>query len=175
MLLARSAGDGASTLARLPAVELPQEPPPRLGGGALGSVYRETDVASGREVAVKYVQEGRFNATHLRRELASLHTLSHPHVVGLTSVHDCLGNLAVVTELVGAVPGQTLLDFVNAQSAKRASESQARLALAQVLSALSYAHGLGIVHRDLKCALVSPLAHPAKIKTTRPGVKTWSS
>jgi len=140
------------------------EPPPLpgfqrlsfLGGGAFGRVYRETDVASGREVAVKYVQEGRFNATHLRRELASLHTLSHPHVVGLTSVHDCLGHLAVVTELVGAVPGQTLLDFVNAQSAKRASESQARLALAQVLSALSYAHGLGIVHRDLKCALVSP-------------------
>ena len=139
----------------------------RLGKGQYGEAYKEQDVATGELVAVKYIprrsvrvlRQGRprpalsnpccaqLNVTNAVRELRNHYALVHPAVVGfkkavLTNEHLCL-----VVELCQKA---TLIDFVIAQPTKRCTEAQARCAVAQMLSAVAYAHERNIVHRDLK-------------------------
>jgi hypothetical protein len=59
----------------------------------------------------------------------------------------------------------TLIDFILAQPARKASEEQTRAAGAQMLAALAHGHALGFAHRDVKArsnaaaAAVAPRTH----------------
>jgi predicted Ser/Thr protein kinase len=118
-----------------------------IGRGGFGVVYRATDRASGREVALKVLsavdpgQEDRF-----QREVAALKALRHPHIVQVLDVGrgNAHGQFFLAMELLR---GKTLGELC--KEGPLAPSRAVRLAL-QLLSALERAHDLGIVHRDLK-------------------------
>lgn len=124
-----------------------------LGRGGMGVVWRAHDRLLMRDVAVKEV---RFPATlppdqrasaaeRVMREARAAASLNHPAAVSVFDVVQDDGRAFIVMELL-AVP--TLASLIEADGAllpRRAAE----IGL-QILDALETAHGLGIVHRDVK-------------------------
>jgi serine/threonine protein kinase len=119
-----------------------------LGSGAVGSVYRAKDRQTGQSAAVKI-----WNATGLdeqtlgrfRREALALTTLRHPNIVGV-SAWGMVDNLPFVA--MEYLEGETLESLL---TSRQPLDSELAIDVArQMLNALAYAHGLGVVHRDLK-------------------------
>jgi serine/threonine-protein kinase len=134
-----------------------------LGRGAMGVVYRATDPALERPVAIKVIAartgvvqlSGEELETRFLREARVAARINHP---GVVTVHDAgrEGNsLYLVMELV---EGESLSDRLARRRFPSAPE--ALELVAQVADALGAAHGLGVVHRDVK---------PSNIMLTRSG------
>jgi serine/threonine protein kinase len=119
----------------------------RLGSGAMGVVYRATQLSIGRDVAVKLLTSMNNVAMVKRffREAKIASTLSHPNTVQIIEFGQTPEDLVyLVMELV---KGRTLLDEISdgAMPPRRIS----RIGM-QLCDALEAAHKLSIVHRDLK-------------------------
>ena len=118
----------------------------QLGQGGMGKVYRATWRGSDVPVAVKLLRKPlREHATasaRFREEAALLARLRHP---GIVAVHG-----------VGLLPdgGRFLvMDLIEGSDLARQSRPSVAEALrwvAEAASAIEYAHGMGIVHCDLK-------------------------
>jgi serine/threonine protein kinase len=133
-----------------------------LGSGGFGQVWRCSaygDASPSAEKAVKRIKTGALCAAgrqHVYDEVAIQCKLRHPHIVALHGVFcDFKGK---PTELVSLVLefclGGDILRHVSAArqiSGKGLAESDAAVALQQVLLALEFLHGLRIVHRDIRC------------------------
>ena len=118
-----------------------------LGRGAMGTVYRGRHVKLKRSVAIKIMHEHLLGQPELRerfrREASAAGKLSHPNIVGVLDVGEVGGKPVMVMEyargrslaaaMSGPVPRVQMLRWVG-----------------QLLSGLSHAHGMGLVHRDLK-------------------------
>jgi hypothetical protein len=122
----------------------------RIGTGAMGAVYRATDLRLGRPVAVKLMVGSLFgNRAALRRferEARAVARLSHPNIV---AIHD-FGAVAadgayLVMELI---EGQTLRSELRSSGLLEPPLAAARIG--QLLEGLCAAHAHGVVHRDLK-------------------------
>jgi serine/threonine-protein kinase len=119
-----------------------------LGSGAVGSVYRAKDRENGQNTALKIWNASGLDEQTLgrfRREALALTTLCHPNIVGVSA-------WGVVDELpfvaMEYLEGDTLEGLL---SSRQPLDTELALDVArQMLSALAYAHGLGVVHRDLK-------------------------
>jgi serine/threonine protein kinase len=124
-----------------------------VGRGAMGIVWRARDQLLDREVAVKEVQiadtltaEERANAyQRTLREAKTAARLSHPGVVSVYDVASEEGRPWIVMELVNAHS----LDQVLASDGPLSPRQTAEVGR-QLLSALSVAHGAGVLHRDVK-------------------------
>ncbi len=121
----------------------------QLGRGGMGEVYLAHDTALHRPVAIKVLPpefatdpESRARFLHETRTAASF---SHPNIVPVHAVEEREGLLCFV---MGFVDGETLTDRVRLNGPVGVGEG-VRL-LQEVAWALSYAHGRGIVHRDVK-------------------------
>lgn len=119
----------------------------RIAVGGMGEVWAATDTVLGRVVAVKVLRtdnESTFLA-RFRNEARHTAALSHP---GIAHVHDYGedgSNAFLVMELVPGEPMSTVL--------ARGGSIPVTLALsylAQTAEALSAAHAIGMVHRDVK-------------------------
>ena len=129
-----------------------------IGAGGMGVVYRATDVALRRDVALKILspefagdpdRQARF-----RREAQMLAALNHPNIATLYGLEQADGVQFLVMELV---PGATLAEQIEAGPVPL----HAALSIAgQTAEALEAAHEKGITHRDIK---------PANIKVTPEG------
>jgi serine/threonine protein kinase len=132
----------------------------RLGRGSAGSVFEGEHLQTKRRVAVKVLHYALAGSGELRtrfeREAQSASRLSHPACV---SVLD-FGRIAKIEPAGGAdellgmpylvmefVAGELLLDRIHKGPLPA---SDALLIARGVLSGLRHAHGLGIVHRDVK-------------------------
>ncbi|MEU3882374.1 serine/threonine-protein kinase [Streptomyces californicus] len=124
----------------------------RLGHGGMGTVWRAHDEVVDREVAVKeprvpeHLGEREHGTVHerMRREARTAARIDHPSVV---TVHDVVvegGKPWIVMELVR---GHSLGDRL--QEGTLDPREAARIGLA-VLDALTAAHAMGILHRDVK-------------------------
>jgi serine/threonine protein kinase len=125
----------------------------RLGAGAYAAVYRAVHEVMGVERAVKVLRlratDGQEQRLQFLREARVAARLQHPNVVG---VHDCAiahdGTPYIVMEYVaGRSLAARLRDGVP-------GPAEALRVAGQVAAALDHAHGLGIVHRDVKPANV---------------------
>jgi eukaryotic-like serine/threonine-protein kinase len=129
----------------------------RIGHGSVSTVWRASDLAADREVAIKEVQVPGFMTEHDRRVLhqRSLREarvaarLSHPGVVTVHDVIEAEGNPWIVMELVPGASLATVLAADGPMPAARAAGMGETL-----LGALASAHAAGIVHRDVKPANV---------------------
>jgi eukaryotic-like serine/threonine-protein kinase len=119
-----------------------------LGVGAVGAVYRAADLQYGRPVALKIWNGRALNAQtrgRFAREAAALMTLRHVNIV---DVYSC--------GVVDDVP-YVAIEYLDGETLEKRMEDGEPLdndlafeIARQMLSALAYAHALGVVHRDLK-------------------------
>ncbi len=120
-----------------------------LGRGGMGIVYLARDVQLDRDVAIKVlppslasIPASRERFLHEARTAAGL---SHPHIVPIHRVGEA-GRF--VFFVMSYVEGETLGERLRTRGPLAPAE--AMRVLREVAWALAYAHGRGIVHRDVK-------------------------
>lgn len=120
-----------------------------LGRGGMGIVYLAREVQLDRLVAIKVLPEALAARPEVRerflREARMAASLSHPHIVPIYRVGEASGFVFFVMAYVN---GETLGDRLRSRGPL--NPTAATRLLREVAWALSYAHGRGIVHRDVK-------------------------
>src|SRR5881397_362952 len=120
-----------------------------VGRGGMGVVYLAREVRLDRPVAIKLLPPSKTADPKLRerflREARTAAKLSHPNVISIHAVEETGG---FVFFAMAYVEGETLTERVRRRGPLPPSEA-ARI-LRDVAWALAYAHGQGVVHRDVK-------------------------
>ncbi|MFF1907975.1 serine/threonine-protein kinase [Kitasatospora sp. NPDC058218] len=123
-----------------------------LGRGGMGEVWRAHDPQLDREVAIKFLRAhpdaGGRALERFRREGRVTAGLQHQGIAQVFDSGAQGGQLYLVMELIR---GRNLAEVLREQPAGLPVRQAVDLA-AQVADALAYAHGTGIVHRDVKPA-----------------------
>ncbi len=139
-----------------------------LGSGAMGVVYRATDVNKGRPAAVKVVSgelaQGKKVQDRFEREAKILQQFRHPNIVRFLGYGKYRGTYYIAMEFI---QGGTLEKYLNDVGPMPWREVVA-LAV-QVCDALHYAHERGVVHRDLKPSNLM-ITEDRKVKLTDFGI-----
>src|SRR5437773_3882136 len=121
----------------------------KLGAGGMANVYLAEDQELGRRVAIKILNERHANdeqfVERFRREAKNAAGLSHPNIVSIFDRGEAEGTYYIAMEYLD---GRTLKELLvrNGPTPVPIAIDYAR----QILSALSFAHRNGIVHRDIK-------------------------
>jgi tRNA A-37 threonylcarbamoyl transferase component Bud32 len=122
----------------------------QVGMGAFGAVWRARDPQLDRLVAVKLLHPGLVSSAadreRFQREARAAAQLRHPGIVTVHEVTALDGVPAIVSDFIDGV---TLREFL---AARRLTFRESAELMAQVAEALDYAHGMGLVHRDVKPA-----------------------
>jgi len=120
-----------------------------LGRGGMGIVYLARDVQLDRDVAIKVLPSHLARTGESRerfvREARTAARLSHPHIVPIHRVGEAGGFVFFV---MSYVEGETLGERLRTKGPLPPADA-ARI-MREVAWALAYAHGRGIVHRDVK-------------------------
>src|SRR5687768_6598763 len=119
------------------------------GRVGMGVVYLARDVQLDRDVAIKVLPTDVAHSATARerfmREARTAAGLSHPHIVPIHRVGEAGGFVLFV---MSYVEGETLGERLRTRGPLPSNE--ATRVLREVAWALAYAHGRGIVHRDVK-------------------------
>src|SRR6516165_11184221 len=121
----------------------------RIGEGGMGVVYRARHVLIDRVVAVKLIRPDLRGETHLRawmlREARAANRVDHAHIIDIHDIGETDdGELYLVMEYLVGTP------LSNELAKGPLAVARAVDVLEQMGAALSRAHDLGVVHRDLK-------------------------
>ncbi len=119
-----------------------------VGRGGMATVYLAEDLKHVRQVAVKVLRPelaGALGPERFLREIQIAAVLAHPHILPL---HDSGEVDGFVYYVMPFVEGETLHDRLVRQHQLPISEA-VRI-VQEVADALTYAHRLGVIHRDIK-------------------------
>lgn len=121
----------------------------RIGLGGMAEVYRAQDNVLGRMVAVKvmlpqYAEDATF-AARFRQEAAAAANLQSPYIVNVYDWGQDSGTYYIVMEFVRGSDLKTAINQRGAINQRKVAEIGS-----QVCQALSVAHGMDIIHRDIK-------------------------
>jgi eukaryotic-like serine/threonine-protein kinase len=120
-----------------------------IGRGGMGVIYRARQRHSRRIVALKrilsYHADSQETLARFRRESQAAASLDHPNILPIYEVSECDDGLPFFSMKFAG--GGSLLD---AAPALRSEPRRAVALMAKVARAVQYAHGQGILHRDLK-------------------------
>lgn len=123
-----------------------------LGQGGMGVVFRATDLQMpGVEVAIKLLLP-EFRAQPellniLRESVRKVRALPHPNIASVYSLDSDGQNDFVIMELL---QGQTLQTLLDGEYARGLPIAMARTLIADLCSALAYAHDHSVIHSDIK-------------------------
>jgi serine/threonine-protein kinase len=121
----------------------------RIGIGGMAAVYRGVHVALGQPRAIKILLPAHAEDASLverfRVEAQIASGLRHPNIVSIYDVGEQDGLFYLVMDLVEGTSLGRLLRRESPLELGRATQM-----LSQLASALDYAHGAGVVHRDVK-------------------------
>lgn len=140
---------------------------PVLGRGAYG-IVRQGTTSDGSFCAVKILSKRSVKSSDLvriRREIAILKEVQHRHIIGkkkrllasltvagLLDVVETKSSICLVMEFCG---GGELCNYVRSKG--HLTEEVARYFMKQLVSAISYLHAAGIVHRQVVFSLLFSL------------------
>ena len=118
-----------------------------LGDGGMSTVYLAEQAALGREVALKLMRpealEDEVSRRRFENETRTIARLKHPNIIG---IHD-------VGRSSDGLPWFSMPYLARGHLGQRdyaGNEDAVRHILRSLLDALEYAHGRGVVHRDVK-------------------------
>ncbi|MBV9120543.1 MAG: serine/threonine protein kinase, partial [Chloroflexi bacterium] len=121
----------------------------RLGAGGMATVYLAHDPLLGRDVAIKVprVDDGADPETleRFQAELRTIGRLNHPNIVTIYDGGQDEGDPYLVME---PVEGESLAQLIR-RDAPLPVDRAVDIAR-QIAEALAYAHGIGLIHRDIK-------------------------
>ncbi|MBA2291747.1 MAG: protein kinase, partial [Gemmatimonadales bacterium] len=116
--------------------------------GGMATVYLAHDVKHDRKVAIKVLRPelaAVIGAERFLREIKTIATLQHPHILGLIDSGEVNGTAYYVMPYV---EGESLRDRL--QREKQLPINDAVRLATEVAGALDYAHRHGVIHRDIK-------------------------
>ncbi len=119
-----------------------------LGSGGMATVYLAHDLKHDREVALKVLRpelSAALGSDRFSREIRIAAKLSHPHILPL---HDSGEIAGVLFYVMPYAEGESLRARVDRDGPLPIPETL-RI-LREIVDALAYAHGHGVVHRDIK-------------------------
>ncbi|HSF99788.1 MAG TPA: protein kinase [Vicinamibacterales bacterium] len=119
-----------------------------LGRGGMGEVYEAEHVEHGRRVAVKVLNQAladRTDRDRFLREGRLAASVTHPNTVYIYGSEEIDGTPVIAMELLSA---GTLKDRVKQTGPMPPAEAVD--AILQVIAGLEAAHGMGVLHRDVK-------------------------
>ncbi|MGK0362147.1 MAG: serine/threonine protein kinase/CheY-like chemotaxis protein [Bradymonadia bacterium] len=121
-----------------------------LGEGGMGAVYRATQDALLRPVAIKlllpHLVKDELARARFEREARVASLLRHKHAVEIYDFGETDGSLYLAMQLLH---GQSLRDLLRRNSGQIALERVLNI-IAQVADALVAAHRMALIHRDIK-------------------------
>jgi adenosine/AMP kinase len=130
-----------------------------LGAGGMGRVFRATDLALERPVALKTILPEVLADPHwierFRLEATVVAGLQHPGIVQVYEILEIDGAPVLVMEYVHGT------DLGKAVDRHQFRDAEIAQVMAEVCDAVAYAHSHGVIHRDIK---------PANILLTADGV-----
>jgi len=153
-LLDRPAAERFSTLLEdepvrfPPALEERYRPVRELGRGGMATVFLARDTKHERDIAVKIMRSeltASLGRPRFLREIGIAAGLRHPHIVPLFDSGEANGALYYIMPYE---PGHSLRERLREQG--RLPVDEVVSILRDVCDALAYAHGQGVVHRDIK-------------------------
>jgi len=119
-----------------------------LGSGGMATVYLAHDLKHDRPVAIKVLRPmlaAALGPERFLREIQIAAKLNHPHILALHDSGEADGLLYYVMPYV---EGETLQGRIARE--KQLPVADAVRIAGEVASALAYAHGHGVIHRDIK-------------------------
>jgi serine/threonine protein kinase len=120
-----------------------------IGRGGMGVVYLARDLKLDRPVAIKTLPSHLAGSGDVRerflREARTAAHLSHPSIVPIHRADEIAGQVFFV---MGYVDGESLAQRIQARGRPPFADTISQLR--DVALALGYAHGRGVVHRDVK-------------------------
>ncbi|MCJ7708968.1 MAG: protein kinase, partial [Anaerolineales bacterium] len=129
----------------------------RLGRGGMADVYEAYHARLDRHVAIKILHphliEGQDFLGRFEREAKAVASLKHPHIVQVFDFDSQDDLHYIVMELVDGGSLRSRFEELS-RAGTRMPQKDALRILADVASAIDYAHGRGMLHRDVKPANV---------------------
>ena len=120
-----------------------------LGEGGMAKVYLAEHLSLRNKVAIKILKEDYVQNANIRKrflaEAISLAQMSHPNIIKVTDLIDAGDIVAFVMEYI---EGQTLEAFLYKKGELTRVEIEGFLN--QMILAVEYVHGQGLIHRDIK-------------------------
>src|SRR3954467_3973852 len=119
-----------------------------LGQGGMATVYLAEDLKHRRQVAIKVLRPelaAVIGAERFLREIQTIATLQHPHILGLIDSGEVNGTAYYVMPFVD---GESLRDRLRREQQLPIADA-VRIAT-EIAGALDYAHRHGVIHRDIK-------------------------
>jgi len=116
-----------------------------LGSGSFGFVYLAEDTLLGKDFALKIQKVKSEKSKELVEEARILFELNHENIIRFYNIEIIEDKIVLVME---PVKGQTLREIIDERAPLNVDE--ALRIIREVLKALEYAHGKGLVHGDIK-------------------------
>ncbi len=120
-----------------------------LGEGGMGAVYKAKDIEINRLVALKVIRPDLARnpaiIDRFKQELLLAHQVTHKNVIRIYDLGEADGLKFITMEYI---EGEDLRSLI--QQKKKLPPDEAVDIMQQVCRALDAAHGVGVIHRDLK-------------------------
>src|SRR5215207_7532030 len=117
------------------------------GAGGMATVYLAQDLKHGRPVAIKVLRPelaASLGSERFLREIELAARLQHPHII---PVYDSGAADGFLYYVMPYVEGESVRDLIRREG--KLPIDRAAAIVAEAASALAYAHGHGVVHRDV--------------------------